>query len=1130
MVLGLFFLLPAGHAAEPADNEGGVLNAAVIEVRLKQLAEDPSVADDLRTMLNGLYREALDEFRMTAESKARAKSWRSKLSAAPSALRERRATLTARPEKPDLAPLTEESRIEDLAQNVDVWETKIDDADNGLKKRLKAADAALADRSKRLQELPDEIVAAEEHVEEAQEAAKADPSEDDSTAVQQAKRWLADARLQRYGQELLELEVESAWAKDGNVESLLRVERDLLEHDLNLAEAEYEQWQTRLEERREQETAAQAAVAAAEAMLAHPTLRPLAEQNSDLADEVSQVSDTLSQLRDDIEAAEERLETIEEEFSRTQEMVDAVGFTEAIGLMLRKQRRQLVELRHQSRHSAMRAETIRAVRLKLFNLEAPSSVAPTTTPLTQELQEQSDKLAKRREELVDDLKDLYNEQFTALVDLDHAERKLANEAERYGQFIDERALWVRTGGPISGTQIHNAASALAAVFQTIAEANLVDQLKEDVSQSAAMYAAVLVGLLGGWWMRRRLVHALVTCGDLARQPEPISFWPTSNAFGITVALAVVWPLLLAFLGWRFDHVSLGLGSAQAVSQGLWHAAAFVAPLRLLRWICVRRGLAECHFGWSDEAVRRVGRHVAWFTPVGGFLACVVSAVAVSTNETHRDSIGRLAFLALAVTTGLFCAATLVSPPQVDAAGRTRRSWLGLMRVSAVIAAVTLAALDVLGYYHTAIEIGWRLRDTAWLAVALLIVRATAQRAIQIETNRIRLKQEATQNPATDASAAGRNLSVFARLKFSDWRFDLNRVIEQMQRLLQGAVVAGAVIGAWGIWNEVVPALGILDHWTLWQTLVEQSSAEAGADGKTNIVHARVLRPITAADLSMALLTISLGIVAARNLPGLVEVLLLERLPMDAGVRFAVTAIGQYALFVAAMVMAFGRIGIGWANVQWLVAAASVGLGFGLQEIFANFVSGLILLFERPIRVGDVITIGDTTGTVTRIRFRATTITDWDRKELVVPNKEFVTGKLLNWTLTDQINRIVIRVGVAYGTDPHQARELLTTVMKEHPLVLHEPAPTATFEEFGESALNFTVRCFLQNLDHRSRVTHELHTMIYQKLTAAGITIPVPKRDPQMQAANANPSSLADSILSEVGLHVESPVLPVHRRA
>ena len=120
--------------------------------------------------------------------------------------------------------------------------------------------------------------------------------------------------------------------------------------------------------------------------------------------------------------------------------------------------------------------------------------------------------------------------------------------------------------------------------------------------------------------------------------------------------------------------------------------------------------------------------------------------------------------------------------------------------------------------------------------------------------------------------------------------------------------------------------------------------------------------------------------------------------------------------VVGVVMACATIGLRWSQIQWLATALTFGLAFGLQEIFANFVAGLIILFERPIRVGDVVTVADVTGVVSRMRICATTITDWDRRELIVPNKEFITGRLLNWTLSDKVNRIEIEVGIAYGSD------------------------------------------------------------------------------------------------------------------
>jgi potassium efflux system protein len=195
-------------------------------------------------------------------------------------------------------------------------------------------------------------------------------------------------------------------------------------------------------------------------------------------------------------------------------------------------------------------------------------------------------------------------------------------------------------------------------------------------------------------------------------------------------------------------------------------------------------------------------------------------------------------------------------------------------------------------------------------------------------------------------------------------------------------------------------------------------------------------------------------------------------------------------------------------VQWLVAAASVGLGFGLQEIFANFVSGIILLFERPMRVGDVVTIGSTTGTVSKIRFRATTIVDGDRKELIVPNRSFITGNLLNWTLSDSINRVAVKVTVAYGANPDKVRALLLKIATEHPALLKDPAPTASLDELGADALVFQLQAFLPNLKDRQRVTHELNATIHDSLRRAGILIPSGQQE---TAADAPATDLHGSL-------------------
>ena len=183
-------------------------------------------------------------------------------------------------------------------------------------------------------------------------------------------------------------------------------------------------------------------------------------------------------------------------------------------------------------------------------------------------------------------------------------------------------------------------------------------------------------------------------------------------------------------------------------------------------------------------------------------------------------------------------------------------------------------------------------------------------------------------------------------------------------------------------------------------------------------------PLTLWLLLEAMIALIITIILARNLPGVIEITLKRRTTLDAGARFAFSTLVKYTTTIVGSVVVFSLLGIGWGKVQWLAAALTFGLGFGLQEIVANFVSGLILLVERPVRVGDVVTIGNLMGKVSRIQIRATTITLWDRSEMIVPNKEFITTKLVNWTLSDSKRRIEIPLRVAYGADLEHVKSLL----------------------------------------------------------------------------------------------------------
>ena len=238
-------------------------------------------------------------------------------------------------------------------------------------------------------------------------------------------------------------------------------------------------------------------------------------------------------------------------------------------------------------------------------------------------------------------------------------------------------------------------------------------------------------------------------------------------------------------------------------------------------------------------------------------------------------------------------------------------------------------------------------------------------------------------------------------------------------------------------------------------------------------------------------------VSAQNLSGILEVTLFQRIKPDVGTRNFFVALSRFIVIGTGVFVVFQIVGLHWSKLQWLIAALGVGLGFGLQEIVANFVSGLILVFERPYRVGDVVTIGAVSGTVTNIQMRATTVTDWDMHELIVPNKEFISGQLINWSLSDPITRIVIPVGIAYGSDTELAEQLLLKVAQNHKDVLDTPEPTALFRAFGDSSLDFELRVFISGADRRLIVMHELLGEIDRVFKKSGIQIAFPQQDVHM---------------------------------
>jgi len=215
---------------------------------------------------------------------------------------------------------------------------------------------------------------------------------------------------------------------------------------------------------------------------------------------------------------------------------------------------------------------------------------------------------------------------------------------------------------------------------------------------------------------------------------------------------------------------------------------------------------------------------------------------------------------------------------------------------------------------------------------------------------------------------------------------------------------------------------------------------------------------------------------------------------DIGVKDAILAITGYVGIVVAFLASMGALGIDMSKLAIIAGALSVGIGFGLQAIFSNFVSGLILLFERPVKVGDWVVVGENQGMVKKIRVRSTEIETFWNSSIIVPNSQLISEVVTNWTLHDRMGRVDVQVGVAYGSDTAKVKELLLKVAAGNSNVRRVPAPTVLFQNFGDSSLDFELRCFIRNIRDIYRVTSDIRFAIDDAFREHGIEIPFPQRD------------------------------------
>ena len=845
----------------------------------------------------------------------------------------------------------------------------------------------------------------------------------------------------------------------------------------------------------------------------HQLVQKLAQNNTLLTEQLKHLAAQVDEISSDEVIVTDQIKRFSSNFRLSRQKLEIAGLSEALGQALLQQRNNLprvkdfraAENRRQQLvvESSLRQIRNQQERAHLSDIE--SYVDEVMQPLSESWQSwvrtEIHDLALQRRDLLDKAIAADDILLQTLSELDFAQRELSRVVSDYNRFLDERLLWVRTGDRPSWQMVQSSWSTITLSFS---KDNMLDLWHALVKPQFFPWL-LLLGVLAFALLLKQTpaMHAsLRRSSRKVGQLRHDRLHHSIKALVLTLLLALPWPVLFTALGLQLSQSYQGVDLdahlyglvdwtgqfVPSVGAAIYDIALYTFYFVAFRVFCERHGLAVRHFHWSRRSTRLLRRETLRL--MIAFLPATFLLIAI-INYRPADLGGgfsRLLICIIIVSLAWFFGRVL-SPAHGALRDFYRHSpgnlltWLRYLWFAlGLLLPFSLAALAIAGYVYTAAQLGERLIDTLWLIVAIilihqLVVRWTVLLERQLEF-RDALERHRAQRAAREAQDED---GVPADISVEEPEMDFGALSEDAKVLINSALAVVSVVGLWAIWSDVLPAFRILDEVSLW-------NYTGTVGGVSQLI------PVTLGNLTTGLLIIIMGTIAARRLPALLEIVLFARFNITAGSRYAISKLTQYTIIAIGLVMVSSVLGGSWSEIQWLVAALGVGIGFGLQEIIANFISGLILLFERPIRIGDIVTVGETSGVVTKIRIRSTTIRNWDQQELLVPNKEFITGRLLNWTLSDPIARIVVNVGVAYGSDVTQALKILLATAEQHERILVEPPPFVVFEGFGDNSLDLTLRCYIGSIEYRLVTKSELNLAINRDFAAAGIVIAFPQRD------------------------------------
>lgn len=785
--------------------------------------------------------------------------------------------------------------------------------------------------------------------------------------------------------------------------------------------------------------------------------------------------------------------------SKTNDIEDAVSADENIshGSLIISQKLENQKLLIPEFEPAIKVdEQLNANRLELYDVSVKI--------------DQFDDRTKTLEKIIGSRKDKYTEEQTAAINEILSVREkilqryleklitesnlLANIKMKIGLYeksvktinsmVNKKLFWLQSTPPIDRVWFKSLPLSIKKEIQDTKFYFDASDLWSNLLANAHKLAALLLFSLLVLEFRKKISARIEECNKAVGSYRKDSFLNTPLAFALTFLRHSNWACWSIITGLVLDMMTIKIGVYEVgdiarVNNG--RVALLVLLICFYVFGIGEKGMSHNHFIGPCKVNEPTRRSIIIIlaTLIAISLGC--SSKEMFSFTISVDIVGEIILLAIMFIMFFFGFLSLKKSFKQKDIGMVGKMLMIFCTIMPIAIIIMLAD----GYYYSAIKVLGKCIDTFVILIAATFVFCIALRSIKISTMRMEYKrriEEKMKNRHLSAAQGSHAAESDERADLIDIEDDelmqVSEISQQSMRIVVLLTVTALVGVLYFVWQDIIVALGQLHEVTLWTV------SENVAAGQSVIT-----KSISLADLFVALYTFFITIITLRNLPGLLEMFVLNKFSTSKSANYSIKTVFSYIILAFGMSFGLSRLGISWDKLQWLVAALSVGIGFGLQEIVANFISGIIILFERPIRIGDVITIDSTTGVVTKIRTRATTIMDFDKKDLIVPNKTFITSKLTNWSLNDVcLSRLCISVDVGYGSDIKLVQDTLMIIAERNEFIAKSPKPYVVFNSFGESNLNFQLMVYISKLSDMTPAKHSLNSEIYNEFNRLGIEI------------------------------------------